>query len=64
MVRNKDCECMKCGWKWLSRVENPSRCPKCRLYNWGQPKIRNIKNKQPINMEETKPQEEKRSRFI
>ena len=23
-------ECFRCGYKWLSRKDNPKECPKCK----------------------------------
>lgn len=30
----KNCECVKCGWKWLKRTEKPLQCPKCTARHW------------------------------
>ena len=27
-------KCKKCGHEWLSRVEEPIECPKCKSYKW------------------------------
>jgi len=27
-------ECKRCGHKWIPRVPNPRRCPKCLRYDW------------------------------
>jgi len=24
--------CRKCGYKWVSRIENPKQCPNCKQY--------------------------------
>jgi predicted Zn-ribbon and HTH transcriptional regulator len=29
-----DYECKKCGYKWKSRVEKPSACPRCKRYDY------------------------------
>ncbi|MBA7662844.1 hypothetical protein ES703_70877 [subsurface metagenome] len=26
--------CKRCGHKWIPRVPNPQRCPKCLSYDW------------------------------
>ena len=31
------CVCLKCGYKWLSRLENnqiPKQCPNCKRLDW------------------------------
>ncbi len=30
------CKCMKCGHKWVSRVENPKACPACKRFDWNE----------------------------
>jgi len=30
--------CKKCGHRWVSRVENPRQCPKCKSYGWNEDK--------------------------
>ena len=25
-------ECKRCGYEWVSKVENPKQCPKCKQY--------------------------------
>jgi len=27
-------ECLKCGFTWKSRVDNPKRCPRCKRLTW------------------------------
>ena len=27
-------QCNKCGYKWLSRKENPLCCPRCKSYDY------------------------------
>ena len=29
-----NCTCVHCGHNWRSRVEDPSRCPRCGTYKW------------------------------
>lgn len=39
-VWNKDyhvCECVRCGYKWGSTHERPSRCPGCHTTKWDVP---------------------------
>lgn len=42
MEKNK---CDKCGWEWLSRVENPKQCPRCKRYDWKKEEKQNDKNR-------------------
>jgi len=30
----KECKCLKCGFEWPSRVDDPKQCPKCKRYDW------------------------------
>ena len=30
--------CNQCGWEWEARVPDPSTCPKCKRYDWREPK--------------------------
>ncbi len=30
----KTCVCIKCGHKWIPRVEKPVQCPACKKYGW------------------------------
>ena len=27
-------ECLKCGYEWTSRIENPVCCPRCKRYDY------------------------------
>lgn len=29
-----ECECKFCGKEWVSRVDEPMQCPRCKRYNW------------------------------
>ena len=31
-------KCVKCGYEWLKRQENPKCCPKCKNYKWNEVK--------------------------
>lgn len=33
-MEENDCECLRCGWIWISRVEKPKRCPGCQSTRW------------------------------
>ena len=33
-VKKKKCKCLRCGWKWDPRVENPAECPSCKSRDW------------------------------
>ena len=26
--------CQQCGYTWVSRVEDPVQCPRCKRYDW------------------------------
>ena len=26
--------CKKCGYSWISRIEQPKECPNCKNRNW------------------------------
>jgi predicted Zn-ribbon and HTH transcriptional regulator len=28
--------CKKCGWSWVSRVDNPKQCPGCKNIKWNE----------------------------
>ena len=30
MNMNKNKKCVKCGYEWEMRVDNPKECPKCK----------------------------------
>lgn len=30
-------ECLRCQWKWMSRVDIPLRCPRCQSPKWNVP---------------------------
>ncbi len=32
------CECLKCDYRWVSKVEQPARCPRCKSASWMFPK--------------------------
>jgi len=36
-------KCMKCGYEWVPRTENPKACPNCKRYNIDKPKSRKEK---------------------
>ena len=31
-------KCSKCKHEWLSRVEDPKQCPRCKRYDWKEKK--------------------------
>ena len=44
-----NCECKRCGWKWVSRIEGgPKICPGCKSPAWrtvsglGKPKVKMV----------------------
>jgi hypothetical protein len=32
--------CIRCNYKWYSRVPNPRACPRCKSFYWNIPRIR------------------------
>lgn len=28
------CKCLRCGWTWEPRTENPKYCPGCKSPQW------------------------------
>lgn len=30
----KTTKCLRCGKEWISRVENPVQCPRCKRVDW------------------------------
>lgn len=32
--------CLRCGWIWTPRVDNPRWCPKCNSPYWNKPRQR------------------------
>lgn len=46
MVKMKELECLRCGYKWIPRKENPKECGLCKRHDWNVPKKdkNNIKN--------------------
>ena len=30
----KNLMCRVCGYKWVSRIEQPKKCPKCQSWHW------------------------------
>lgn len=39
-------KCLRCGYIWPRRVIKPKACPKCKNYDWQNPKKRSRSNKQ------------------
>ena len=33
-VDTKVCVCIRCGYQWEPRVDNPKACPDCRRRDW------------------------------
>jgi predicted Zn-ribbon and HTH transcriptional regulator len=29
-----DCKCLRCGYEWEARVNNPKECPQCKSREW------------------------------
>ncbi len=30
MKKRSELECLRCGWKWIPKVEFPGQCPSCK----------------------------------
>jgi predicted Zn-ribbon and HTH transcriptional regulator len=37
-VTRLECTCEKCGYHWISRLDNPAQCPKCKTAYWNRPR--------------------------
>jgi predicted Zn-ribbon and HTH transcriptional regulator len=33
-METKKFKCKNCNYEWISRVEEPKTCPKCKRYDW------------------------------
>lgn len=33
------CSCLKCGYNWESKKDDPKRCPDCKSVRWKTPKF-------------------------
>jgi len=46
-------ECLKCGYNWNARVEDPECCPKCKSYDWNKIKkeLKPVKSGDALNSE-------------
>lgn len=31
-------KCLRCGYTWTPKKENPKSCPNCHQYRWNKPK--------------------------
>lgn len=36
-TKGNSCTCMRCGYKWTSRVPKPKVCAGCNQLNWDRP---------------------------
>ena len=36
-------KCLRCGWTWVKRIDNPRVCPNCISAYWDTPRINKIK---------------------
>ena len=39
-MKPQECECQRCGHKWILRIPNPHWCPKCNSPYWNKARIR------------------------
>ena len=39
----KQIKCKKCGYEWITRVDNPKACPKCKSYDWDKEQLKEAK---------------------
>ena len=37
--------CLRCGYEWFSRVQNPSQCPSCHSVLWNTPRAQQLEGK-------------------
>lgn len=42
-------KCGRCQHEWISRVETPVACPKCRSIFWNRERVRPAKGEQQAN---------------
>lgn len=33
----EECVCLRCGYRWINRVERPKACPDCKSRSWDVP---------------------------
>lgn len=38
MIMIMECKCLRCGYGWEARINNPKECPRCKSRDWEQPK--------------------------
>jgi predicted Zn-ribbon and HTH transcriptional regulator len=38
IFKHKKAICLRCGWSWIPRVENPASCPHCKNPKWNIPR--------------------------
>ena len=38
-------KCLRCGFEWLPRVQNPVKCPSCKTDLWNVPRAQNLPGK-------------------
>jgi len=37
-----ECQCKRCGHKWIARTAEPKACPNCKRYDWKKDAKKNI----------------------
>lgn len=37
-MARKEVQCRLCKWKWKPRSDNPIACPRCKRYDWAEPR--------------------------
>lgn len=40
IVELPKCKCLRCGWEWIPRIQNPTMCPNpdCHSPYWNKPR--------------------------
>lgn len=55
-------KCLRCGHEWISNVEEPKQCPKCKQYYYNKPRTWvNNSPAESIALQQDNTSEEKRS---
>jgi hypothetical protein len=47
-------KCLRCGHDWVSRVEKPDACPRCKSYAWNKAKGKSAPKDKPVEQETQK----------
>jgi predicted Zn-ribbon and HTH transcriptional regulator len=48
MSYKKKYKCKHCSYQWLSRVEVPVQCPRCKRYDYNKEEVKEVKQNENI----------------